>query len=85
MSIDPADALESVLDVEKDDPPGPAQAAFHGLVPGTYTKVDGGVLFENRPALYFCNYRENKKNNIRMLDTLFIEDFIVSIEQYFHF
>ena len=24
----------------------------------------GGVLFENRPALYFCNYKENKKNNI---------------------
>ena len=20
------------------------------------------VLFENRPALYFCNYKENKKN-----------------------
>ena len=34
------------------------------------------LLFENRPALYFCNYKENKKNNIRMLDTLFIEDFI---------
>jgi len=34
VSIDPPDALESVLDVEEDDPPGPAQAAFHGLVPG---------------------------------------------------
>ena len=30
------------------------------------------VLFENRPALYFCNYKENKKNT-RMLDTLFID------------
>ena len=45
-----------------------------------------GVLFENRPALYFCNYKENeKKNNTRMLDTLFIDDFIDIMEQYFHF
>ena len=44
-----------------------------------------GLLFENRPALYFCNYKENKKNNIRMLDTLFNEDFIDSMEEYFHF
>ena len=43
------------------------------------------LLFENRPALYFCNYKENKKNNIRMLDTLFIEDFMDSMEEYFHF
>ena len=43
------------------------------------------LLFENRPALYFCNYKENKENNIRMLDTLFIEDFIDSMEDYFHF
>ena len=43
------------------------------------------LLFENRPALCFCNNKENKKNNIRMLDTLFIEDFIDSMEQYFHF
>ncbi|RZF35702.1 hypothetical protein LSTR_LSTR009570 [Laodelphax striatellus] len=35
VSIDPEDAPESVLYVEKDgDPPGPAQAAFKGLVPG---------------------------------------------------
>ena len=43
------------------------------------------LLFENRPALYFCNYKENKKNNMRMLDTLFIGDFIDSMEEYFHF
>ena len=43
------------------------------------------LLFENRPALYFCNSKENKKNNIRMLDTLFIEDFIDIMEEYFHF
>lgn len=35
VSIDPADAIESVLYVEKEgEPPGPAQAAFKGLVPG---------------------------------------------------
>ena len=43
------------------------------------------LLFEKRPAVYFCNYKENKKNNRRMLDTLFIEDFIDSMEEYFHF
>jgi len=35
VSIDPADAPESVLYVEREgEPPGPAQAAFKGLVPG---------------------------------------------------
>ena len=42
------------------------------------------VLFENRPALYFCNYKENDKNNPRILDTLFIDDFVDIMEQYFH-
>ena len=43
------------------------------------------VLFENRPALYFVgNYKKNLKNNTRMLDTLFIDDFIDIMEQYFH-
>ena len=32
----------------------------------------GRVLFENRPAIYFSNYKENNINNTRMLDTLFI-------------
>ena len=41
-----------------------------------------GVLFENKPALYFCNYK-NEKNYTRMLDTLFIDDFIDILEQYF--
>ena len=40
------------------------------------------VLFENRPALYFCNYEEN---NTRILDTFFINDFIDTMEQYFHY
>lgn len=35
VSIHPQDSPQSVLFVEKDnDPPGPAQAAFYGLVPG---------------------------------------------------
>ena len=32
---------------------------------------------------FFCNYKENKKNNTRMLDTLFIKDFIDIMEQCF--
>ena len=28
-----------------------------------------GVLFENRPAVYFCNYKENYKIDTRLLDT----------------
>ena len=35
VSIDPPDAIESVFYVEKEgEPPGPAQAAFKGLIPG---------------------------------------------------
>ena len=35
VSIDPPDAVESTLDVEKvGEPPGPAQAPFYGLLPG---------------------------------------------------
>ena len=42
------------------------------------------VLFENRPALYFDDKNNNDKNNTRILDTLFIDDFIDIMEQYFH-
>ena len=58
---------------------------------GTPPAAPSGVLKQaakiekKRTALYFCNYKENKKNNICMLDTLFIEDFIDSMEEYFHF
>ena len=41
-----------------------------------------GLLFENRPALYFCNYKEK---NTHMLDTLFIDDFIDIMERHFHY
>ena len=43
------------------------------------------VLIENRPALYFCNYKENKINKTHMMDTLLIDDFIDIIEQYFNY
>ena len=44
------------------------------------------ALVWKQAAVYFCNYKEKKKkNNIRMLDTLFIEDFIDVIEEYFPF
>jgi cadherin 5 type 2 (VE-cadherin) len=40
VSIDPMDALDSTLYVEKEgEPPGPAQAAFKGLIPGTTTVI----------------------------------------------
>ena len=45
-------------------------ASVLGPLPGKSYRV----LFENRPALYFCKYKE-KKNNTRILDTLFIDDF----------
>ena len=36
VSIDPPDAVESTLEVEKvGEPPGPAQAPFYGLLPGS--------------------------------------------------
>ena len=38
VSIDPMDAVDSTLYVEKEgEPPGPAQAAFKGLIPGKTT------------------------------------------------
>ena len=43
------------------------------------------ALFENRPALYFCKYKENKVNNTRILDNIFIDDFTDIMEQYFHY
>ena len=51
----------------------------------TACQCQARLLFENRPAVYFGNYKENKENNIRMLDTLFIKDFIDSMEEYFHY
>ena len=43
-----------------------------------------GVLFENRPALYFCNYKENSK----LIHVFWIpqnNDFMYIMEQYFQY
>lgn len=48
VSIDPPDALESVLYVEKEgEPPGPAQAAFKGLVPGRAYNISVQTMSED--------------------------------------
>lgn len=48
VSIDPADAIESVLYVEKEgEPPGPAQAAFKGLTPGRAYNISVQTMSED--------------------------------------
>ncbi|XP_060530895.1 tyrosine-protein phosphatase 10D-like isoform X2 [Cylas formicarius] len=48
VSIDPADANDSVLYVEKEgEPPGPAQAAFKGLVPGRAYNISVQTMSED--------------------------------------
>nr|CAD7463822.1 unnamed protein product [Timema tahoe] len=48
VSIDPQDAVESVLYVEKEgEPPGPAQAAFKGLVPGRAYNISVQTVSED--------------------------------------
>lgn len=48
VSIDPPDANESVLYVEKEgEPPGPAQAAFKGLVPGRAYNISVQTMSED--------------------------------------
>ena len=52
VSIEPPDAMQSVLYVEKEgDPPGPAQAAFKGLVPGRAYSISVQTVFENEASL----------------------------------
>ena len=52
VSIDPPDALESVLYVEKEgEPPGPAQAAFKGLVPGRAYNISVQTMSEDEISL----------------------------------
>ncbi|XP_028520350.1 tyrosine-protein phosphatase 10D isoform X3 [Apis cerana] len=51
VSIDPADAIESVLYVEKEgEPPGPAQAAFKGLVPGRAYNISVQTVSEDETS-----------------------------------
>lgn len=52
VSIEPADAMESVLYVEKEgEPPGPAQAAFKGLVPGRAYNISVQTMSEDEISL----------------------------------
>ncbi|XP_043667862.1 tyrosine-protein phosphatase 10D isoform X4 [Vespula pensylvanica] len=51
VSIDPKDAIESVLYVEKEgEPPGPAQAAFKGLVPGRAYNISVQTVSEDETS-----------------------------------
>lgn len=48
VSIEPPDSNESVLYVEKEgEPPGPAQAAFKGLVPGRAYNISVQTMSED--------------------------------------
>uniref|UniRef100_A0A6P7G206 protein-tyrosine-phosphatase n=1 Tax=Diabrotica virgifera virgifera TaxID=50390 RepID=A0A6P7G206_DIAVI len=48
VSIDPPDANDSVLYVEKEgEPPGPAQAAFKGLIPGRAYNISVQTMSED--------------------------------------
>ena len=42
-----------------------------------------GLVWKQASTLFltFCKYKENKKNNTRILDTLFIDDFTDIMEQ----
>lgn len=52
VSIEPPDAIESVLYVEKEgEPPGPAQAAFKGLVPGRAYNISVQTMSEDEISL----------------------------------
>ncbi|XP_029155618.1 tyrosine-protein phosphatase 10D isoform X1 [Nylanderia fulva] len=51
VSIDPPDAIESILYVEKEgEPPGPAQAAFKGLVPGRAYNISVQTVSEDETS-----------------------------------
>lgn len=48
VSIEPPDAIDSVLYVEKEgEPPGPAQAAFKGLIPGRAYNISVQTMSED--------------------------------------
>ncbi|XP_017783937.1 PREDICTED: tyrosine-protein phosphatase 10D [Nicrophorus vespilloides] len=48
VSIEPNDAIDSILYVEKEgEPPGPAQAAFKGLVPGRAYNISVQTMSED--------------------------------------
>ena len=52
MSIDPPDAEISETYVPKDgDPPGPAQAAFNGLIPGRAYNISVETVSEGQVTM----------------------------------
>lgn len=52
VSITPEDAVQSVLHVDKEtEPPGPAQAAFYGLVPGRAYNISVQTVSQNQVSL----------------------------------
>ncbi|XP_037894870.1 tyrosine-protein phosphatase 10D isoform X1 [Glossina fuscipes] len=77
VSIEPPDALESVLYVEKEgEPPGPAQAAFKGLVPGRAYNISVQTMSEDEISLpTTAQYRTVP---LRPLNVTFDKDFITS-------
>ncbi|XP_055843971.1 tyrosine-protein phosphatase 10D-like isoform X3 [Episyrphus balteatus] len=77
VSIEPPDALESVLYVEKEgEPPGPAQAAFKGLVPGRAYNISVQTMSEDEISLpTTAQYRTVP---LRPLNVTFDKDSITS-------
>ncbi|XP_067210895.1 tyrosine-protein phosphatase 10D isoform X4 [Linepithema humile] len=52
VSIDPPDAIESILYVEKEgEPPGPAQAAFKGLIPEPLPVQDLRAVIDEKTGM----------------------------------
>ena len=47
-----------------------------------FRRRGGSCLKTGQHSIFVIRYKENKKNNIRMLDTLFIGDFTDSMEEY---
>ena len=47
------------------------------------TRLVGSCLKTGQHSIFLITYKENLKNNTRMLDTLF-NDFIDIMDQYFH-
>ena len=56
MSIDPPDAEISETYVPKDgDPPGPAQAAFNGLIPGRAYNISVETVSEGQVSMNYIS------------------------------
>lgn len=77
VSIDPPDAMESVLYVEKEgEPPGPAQAAFKGLVPGRAYNISVQTMSEDE--ISFPTTAQYRTVPLKPLNVTFDRDSITS-------